>query len=190
MCVKGGWLHECFCMCMNVCLCTHVYVYLCEHMCVHVCLCTCVLCACGGQRVMLRILGHNLWSYTYHIHGGIGLQSNPDVGDMACLASQLILRIPCLHFLGLESEAMHHLIQHLCGFLRIQIRVLTWIARLQTLSHLSNPSWLTLKASTATLWIKFLTHKLWGLTQATASPSFQLQGPCLCVTNGTEQTKG
>lgn len=112
----------------------HVYVYACVFVntCVCICVHTCVcMCVCGGKRVVLRILGHNLCSYTYHIHGGIGSQSNPDVGGMASLVDQLTLGMPCLHFLGLESEASHHLIQHLCGFLRIQIWVLTWIPRLQ-----------------------------------------------------------
>lgn len=126
-------VYICMCVCAHMCICVHMCVCMC--VCVHMC-----MCACGGQRVVLRILGHNLYSYTYHIHGGIGSQSNPDMGGMASLVDGLTLGMPCLHFLGLESEASHHLIQHLYGFLRIQIQVLTWKARLQMLSHLSNPS--------------------------------------------------
>lgn len=75
---------------MHVCVCMFARVWA-EH-------------ACGGSGLMFLL-----------IHRGRLSQSNPECTDMANLAGQLALGIPCLWLMGVELRAGCHAIWHLYG---------------------------------------------------------------------------
>ena len=80
-------------------------------MCLHVCMC--MDCAC------MRRLRVDVWSYLpacfLLIHRGRLSQSNPECTDMANLAGQLALGIPCLWLMGVELRAVCQAIWLLYG---------------------------------------------------------------------------
>lgn len=108
--------HTCLHVCEHVC-------YACLHVCGHVCV-TCLhghVCGrtCGGCTCMwrLEVDVKNPPSTLFHlVHGSRISQSDSEPVNMACLASQLALGIPCLCPPRLELQAATTPTWHLCGF--------------------------------------------------------------------------
>ena len=87
----------------------------CACLCMHVCVCVCRgYCTCMWRP--RADVGSHPPSHFHLIHRGRVSQSNPELTDMASLAGQFALEMPCLWLLRIEFQSGCHALWYFYGF--------------------------------------------------------------------------